>query len=163
MTLEWIAATAAAAFVVWVGGTLLAIRALLARLAKVQASAAAVQEDMHRLSGEVSQILLPTEQTVRSVQQSVESTEKLFQAARQVGGTIEATTSAVERVATSLSRSAAGHADRLAKRSEVDTAVQWAELGLTAWQLWQSGRKLESPDPTPSPSNTAAANSRISE
>lgn len=146
MTLEWIAAFAATAFVVWVAGTLIAIRALLAKITRLQASAAAVQEDVHRLSGELSQILLPTEQTVRSVQQSVESTEKLFKAAGQIGNTIEATTSAVERVAVTLSSSAAGHADRIAKRRELDSAVQWAELGLTAWQLWQSGRKSASAD-----------------
>ncbi|MDF2836967.1 MAG: hypothetical protein K0Q63_2607 [Paenibacillus sp.] len=155
MTLEWIAAIAAAAFVVWVAGTLIAIRALLARITRLQASAAAVQEDVHRLSGELSQILLPTELAVRSVQQNMESTEKLFQAARQVGGTIEATTSAVERVATSLSRSAAGHADRIAKRRELDAAVQWAELGLTAWQLWQTGRKSDPAEPSPTTSDAA--------
>lgn len=141
MKLEWIAAVAAGAFVIWVAGTLLAIRVLLARIMNVQASAEAVQADVHRLSGELSSVLLPTEQAVRSVQQSVESVEGLFRAVSQVGGAIERSTLAVERVTGTLSRSAISHAERIAKQRELDTAVQWAELGLTAWQLWQSGRK----------------------
>ncbi|OUS77616.1 hypothetical protein B1748_07425 [Paenibacillus sp. MY03] len=141
MTMEWIATVAVAAFVIWVAGTLLAVRALLGRMARVQASAEAVQEDMHRLSGEMSQVLLPTEQTMRSLQQSAESAERLFQAVGQVGGTIEHATSAVERVTGTLSQSAICHAERIAKQRELDAAVQWAELGLTAWQLWQTGRK----------------------
>ncbi|MDQ6421825.1 hypothetical protein RB620_20565 [Paenibacillus sp. LHD-117] len=159
MAMEWIATAAAAAFVVWVAGTLLAARMLLARLARIQAAAESVRADVHRLSGELSQVLLPTEQTVRSVLQSVESAERLFQAAGQVGGTIESATSAVERVATTLSRSAISHAERIAHKREVDQAVQWAELGLTAWQLWQSGRNSPSGEAvlkTSSPNSSAS-------
>ncbi|WP_238190973.1 DUF948 domain-containing protein [Paenibacillus sp. L3-i20] len=138
---QWSAAVAAGAFVLLVTGGLLAIRSLLLRLAEVQKSAVAIQRDMHQLSAEIGAVLQTTHEAVRTVQRGLDSTDGLVQAVRQVGGTIEHTTSAVERVTSTLSGAAVKHAERIAQNRQVDEAVQWAELGLTAWQLWQTRRK----------------------
>lgn len=140
MVMEWIASAAALAFVILVAGVLLALRKLLQRIAQLQQSAEAVQADMHRLSGEISEVLQPATETVKSLQRGVGSAEELFLAVRDIGGTIRSTTSAVDRTTSLLTESAIRHAERLSRTRQADQAVQWAELGLTAWQLWQSSR-----------------------
>lgn len=142
---EWSAAVAAAAFVALVAGLLIGLRIMLRRLGQAQASIVAMQADMHRLSTEIGAVLQPVEQTARGVQQSLEAAGGLVQAVRQVSGTVERTSSAVERVATTLSASAVKHAERIAAGRQLDEAAQWAQLGLTAWHLWQSRGKAEPP------------------
>ncbi|RJE89770.1 DUF948 domain-containing protein [Paenibacillus sp. 1011MAR3C5] len=147
---EWSAVAAAAAFVVLVAGLLIGLRMMLRRLEQAQASVEAMQADLHRLSTEIGAVLQPVEQTARGVQRSLEAAGGLVQAVRQVSGTVERTSSAVERVATTLSASAVKHAERIATSRHLDEAAQWAELGLTAWQLWQSRSKADSnPDSRP--------------
>lgn len=141
MVATWSAAAAAGAFVVLTAGILIAIRFMLTRLARLQASAEAVQRDMHRLSAELSGVLQPAEETIRTVHRQLQSLDGLFTAARQVGGTLEQTTAAMERVTAVLSLSAARHAERISEERQANEAMQWAELGMTAWQLWQNSRK----------------------
>nr|WP_232242937.1 DUF948 domain-containing protein [Paenibacillus sp. GSMTC-2017] len=138
---EWSAVAAAGAFILLVAGVLFAIRSLLIRLSRVQSSAEAIQADMHLLSTEIESVLQTTHEAVRALQRGLESTEGLVQAVRQVGGTIQHTTSAVERVTSTLSASAVKHVEGIAEKRHIAEAVQWAELGLTAWQLWQARRK----------------------
>jgi len=142
---EWSAAVAAAAFVALVAGLLIGLRIMLRRLGQAQASVEAMQADLHRLSTEIGAVLQPVEQTAKGVQQSLEAAGGLVQAVRQVSGTVERTSSAVERVATTLSASAVKHAERIAAGRQLDEAAQWAQLGLTAWHLWQSRGKAEPP------------------
>ncbi|MEK3883589.1 DUF948 domain-containing protein [Paenibacillus sp. PL2-23] len=137
---EWSAAAAAVAFVVLTAGLLLGLRAMLKRLDQAQSSVQAVQADLQRLTSEISAVLRPLEESVRSVHRGMEAADGLVQAVRQVGSTVERTTAAVERVTASLSASAVKHAERLAGGKQLEEAAQWAELGLTAWQLWQTGR-----------------------
>lgn len=137
---EWSAAVAAGAFVVLAAGLLIGLRVLLKRLEQAQVSVQAVQADLHKLTAEISAVMQPLEDSVRSVHRGLEAAEGLVQAVRQVGGTVERTTSAVERVTTALSSSAVKHAERISRGKQLDEAAQWAELGLTAWQLWQSRR-----------------------
>lgn len=137
---EWSAALAAAAFIVLTAGLLIGLRVFILRLERAQASIEAVQADIHRLSTEVTSVLQPLEETIRGVQRGLDAAEGLVQAVRHVSGTVERTTSAVERATTALSASAVKHAERFARSKQLDDAAQWAELGLTAWQLWQSRR-----------------------
>ena len=140
MTMEWSAALAAIAFSVLVAGVLIALRALLAKLARIQATADRLQEDVHRISGEVSSLLEPAKQSMRLVQKRLDATEGLFSAVKQAGGAIEHTVSSVERAASVLSQSAVQHAERIAQKKQGEAIVQWTELGLTAWQLWNSSK-----------------------
>lgn len=138
---EWSAAIAAAAFVALVTGLLIGLRIMLLRLKQAQASVEAMQADLHKLATEIGAVLQPVEKTAKGVQRSLEAAGGFVQAVRQAGGTIERTSSAVERVAESLSTSAVKHAERIAASRQLDEAAQWAELGLTAWHLWQSRKR----------------------
>lgn len=145
MVMTWSAAIAAAAFVVLVAGILLAMRSALGRLKQMQASAEAMQYDLQKLASELSGLVKPAEETIRAAHRQLQSANRLFEAAGQVGGAIAHTTSAVERVTSVLSESAALHAKRSATKRQVGEAFEWAELGMAAWQLWQTNRKAASP------------------
>lgn len=140
MMAEWSAAIAAGAFVVFVAGALIGIRVLLVRLARAQASVEAIQADMHKLSAHISDVLKPLEDTVQTARRGLQSTESLFQAAGGIGSAVETTTAAVERVASVWSAAAIKHSEEIARKRQVGEAAEWAELGLTAWYLWQARR-----------------------
>lgn len=143
MLIEWSIAAAAMSFVVLVAGILYAIRIGLKRLERMQASAEALQEELQQLSAQASSLLVPAEETIKTLKEGVQSAEGLFKAVKGAGHTIHQSTSALERVTSTLSDSAVRHAEQLAGKRQLDEAVQWAELGLTAWHLWQWGRKSE--------------------
>lgn len=145
MVMTWSAAIAAGAFVVLVTGILLVLRAALNRLGQVQAAAEAMQKDLHKLSLELSGLVQPAEDTIMAAHRQLESASKLFEAAGQIGGAIAHTTSAVERVTSVLSESAEHHAKRYETKRQVGDALEWAELGMAAWQLWQTSRKTAAP------------------
>lgn len=141
MVLTWSAAIAAGAFVILVAGILLALRSAIVKLSHVQASADVMQRDLQKLASEISGLIQPTEEAVRAAHCQLEALSKLFQAAGQVGGAIAHTTSAVEQVTSVLSESAELHAKRHETKRQVGEALEWAELGMAAWQLWQTNRK----------------------
>ncbi|CAM4240739.1 uncharacterized protein YoxC [Paenibacillus endophyticus] len=143
MVIAWSAAIAAGAFVILVAGILLALRSALRRLDHVQTEAAAMRLDVHKLSTELCRLVEPAEETIRSANRQLQAASKLFESAGQVGGAIANTTSAAEHITSLLSESAERHAKRYQTKRQVGDALEWAELGMTAWQLWQTSRKSE--------------------
>lgn len=139
--LEWSAVVITTAFVVLVAGLLIGMRTALLRVAAVQSSAAAMQQDVHSVTDQLSTLVEPAEQTIRSAHRQLQSVSRLFEAAGQIGGTIEHTTTAVNRVSSVLAQSAVRHAERAAEQRQIGEAFEWAELGMAAWQLWQTNRK----------------------
>lgn len=142
--LTWSAAIAAGAFVVLVSGILLALRSALIRLGQVQAAAESMRQDLNKLSLELGGLVQPAEETIRVMHRQLQAASKLFEAAGQVGGAIANTTSAAQRITSVLSESAEQHAKRYETKRQVGEALEWAELGMTAWQLWQTSRKAAS-------------------
>ncbi|KRE49672.1 DUF948 domain-containing protein [Paenibacillus sp. Soil522] len=141
IVLTWSAAIAAGAFVVLVVGILLSLRSALIRLGQVQTAAESMRQDLNKLSLELGGLVQPAEETIRVMHRQLQAASKLFEAAGQVGGAIANTTSAAQRITSVLSESAEKHAKRYDTKRQVGEALEWAELGMTAWQLWQTSRK----------------------
>lgn len=141
MVMMWSTAVVAGAFVILVGGILIALRSALSRVKQVQAEAEVMRQDLSKLSAEIGGLVQPTEEAIRAVHRQLQAMSKLFEAAGQVGGAIAHTTSTVERVTSILSESAEQHAKRHETKRQVGEALEWAELGMAAWQLWQTSRK----------------------
>lgn len=139
--IEWSAAIAAAAFVLLVAGVLIGLRAAMAKLAGMQASAEAMQREVQRLAKDYGRLVQPAEQTIRTAQNQLQAASGLFNAASQIGGAMEQSASAVRRVSSVLSDQAAQHVERAAEKRQIGEAFEWMELGMAAWQLWQSRRK----------------------
>lgn len=146
MVVTWSVAIAAAAFVILVVGMLIAIRTALSRLGRMQASAEEIQQDMHKLALELNGLVQPAEETIRTVHRQLQSANRLFEAVEQIGDVITHTTSAAVNITSVLSESAAHHAKRTATKRQASDTLEWAELGMAAWQLWQSSRKQAEPD-----------------
>lgn len=139
--IEWSALTAACAFIVLVSGLLLGMRAALARISAMQAAAEALQQDMRAVTASLKGLAAEAEQTIHTAHEQLQSANRLFDAARQIGDSIEFTTSAVKRVTGVLAQSAEHHAERAATKRHTLEAFEWAEVGMAAWQLWQTNRK----------------------
>lgn len=146
MIVSWSSAIAAAAFVVLTVGILTALRTALGKLSQLQASAAAMQQELLARSKELSVLMQQTEETMKTARRQFQAAGKLFEAAGQVGGAIAHTTSAVESISSVLSESAEYHAKRAAAKRQTVEALEWAELGMAAWQLWQTNRKAAAQD-----------------
>ncbi|WP_424766806.1 DUF948 domain-containing protein [Paenibacillus sp. sgz302251] len=163
MVIAWSAAIAAGAFVFLVAGILMALRTALGRLMLVQASAAAMQQDLHKLTAELSALVQRAEETLQGANQQLQAASRLFEAAGHVGGAIAHTTSAVERVTSVLSESAEQHAKRSAAKRQAGEALEWAELGMAAWQLWQTNRRSACDEHEPVSESVSASKSRDEE
>jgi uncharacterized protein YoxC len=138
--MEWIAAIATAVFAMLAIGILIALHALVLRLNALQKSALEAQAEITRLSQQARAVMIPAEEAARSLQEGLEAAKCWFRAMEDAGSIVAKTTTAAEKAAHVLSQSAVRHAERLSQTREAEQAVQWAELGLTAWQLWRSGR-----------------------
>ncbi|CAM4060915.1 DUF948 domain-containing protein [Paenibacillus alkaliterrae] len=145
MVISWSAAIAAGAFVILAIGILIALRSALGRLAQMQASAAGMQQDLQKVTTELGGLVHEAEETIRAAHRQLQSASRLFEAAGQIGGAIAHTTSAVEHVTSVLSEAAELHAKRPATKRQTGEVLEWAELGMAAWQLWQTSRKAAAP------------------
>lgn len=139
--MEWIAAIAAAAFIALVIGALVGLRAAAAKAAALQSAMENMQREVQQLAQEYARLVKPAEQTILLAQKQLQSANGLFEAAAQMGGAIEHSVSAVHRVSSILSSEAKQHAERAAANKHIGEAYEWMELGMTAWQLWQTRRK----------------------
>ncbi|MUT66895.1 hypothetical protein [Paenibacillus sp. NEAU-GSW1] len=142
--MEWSAAITTAVFVGLAIGLLLGMRSALKRLSALQAAAELALADAQAASLKLGALAEPAEQTLRTAQHQLQSAGKLFAAAGQIGDAVEHTTSAVSKVSSVLANSAVQHAERASKQRQIGEALEWAELGMAAWQLWQTNRKRHS-------------------
>ncbi|GLX69308.1 DUF948 domain-containing protein [Paenibacillus glycanilyticus] len=143
--MEWSALIAAVTFVILAAGLLIGVRALLAKLTKLQSSAEALQEDVRQASGKMGVLADTTEQTVQTVHHQLQQANRLFEAVGQIGDTIGHTTTAIHRVSSVISQSAAKHADSGSAERQASSMLEWMELGMAFWQQWQTNRKRYEP------------------
>ncbi|MFD0586622.1 hypothetical protein ACFQZE_01305 [Paenibacillus sp. GCM10027627] len=135
---EWSAVVASVAFVVFVAGLLISARAVLVKLERAQAAAEAVQEDIRKLCEEIGAVMLPLEESAKTAQRAMKSAEGLILAAGEIGDAATIAASAARQITETWSEAAMKHSERIAAKRGVSEAAEWAEIGLTAWQLWQS-------------------------
>ncbi|MFF2481536.1 DUF948 domain-containing protein [Paenibacillus sp. NPDC058071] len=138
---EWSAASAAVAFTVLTIGLLLFARAAMIKLAKVQSAADELSRRLQGSAERLERIAEPAEETIRTVNRQLHSVNRLFEAASHIGGTIEHASRAANEAAAVLAKSVSRHAERDSGQRRVEEALDWAELGMAAWQLWQTNRK----------------------
>lgn len=143
MIVTWSVAAASAAFIALAAGSLIFLRAMLHRISRMQAAAETMERELQALAADVRGAVVPAGQTFAAVKQQVERTAKLFEAVERFGDSANQVAGAVHRVSSVLADSAARHAERAAGqyREAIGNAMDWAELGLTAWQLLQSQRE----------------------
>jgi len=146
MIAEWSAAVAAAAFVILTAGVLIAARIMLIRLSRMEAAALQLQQELKQLTLQAGRVMVPAEQAIQTVNRQLNSVSGIFDAAAQIGGAVSHTTSAVEQLTSVMASAAEQHAKRPETMKKAGDILEWAELGMAAWTLWQSGRRQETAD-----------------
>ncbi|QAY66443.1 hypothetical protein [Paenibacillus protaetiae] len=139
--MEWSAVIAAAAFVGLAAGLLIALRMLAVKMQAMLVLAGEAKQEVQQLAQQYARLVPPAEQALKSANRQLQSASRLFEAADQIGGAIEQSTRAVHRVSSVLSHQAAQHVERAAEKKQIGEAFEWMEIGMAAWQLWQSRRK----------------------
>ncbi|MFC4778642.1 hypothetical protein ACFO9Q_17750 [Paenibacillus sp. GCM10023252] len=139
MIAAWSAAVIAAAVVILVIGVLLGIRGAMNKLTTMQAGVDELGQELMGLAAEVRAVLVPASQTLQAASRQLGATGRLFDAAGQIGEAIEHTTSAVHHVTGAISKAAAKYSERSV--AKLEETMDWAELGIAAWQLWHARRQ----------------------
>ncbi|WP_331701620.1 DUF948 domain-containing protein [Paenibacillus sp. IITD108] len=139
---QWSIAIAAGAFVVLVAGILLALHKALVHWGRMQITIEELGKQVQATQTELGLILQPAADTVQAINDQLQSSRKLFQAAEQASEAVDQVSKAAGHLTNLLSDAAVRYVEQSSKKQQkqVDEALQWAEIAVIAWQLWQKGR-----------------------
>lgn len=139
----WFEGAAAVAFVALVVGVLLWLRSVDRRMGKLMQLAESLERRAEVAVAQVSDLLDPVTETVRTVQKSMDGITKLTEATKRIGESANQFSFTVNRISSELSdtvdRVASKSGDK-AKRNIAD-AMGWAEVGYAVWHFWKDKRK----------------------
>ncbi|MBM7563837.1 DUF948 domain-containing protein [Paenibacillus sacheonensis] len=139
----WFEGAAAVAFVALVVGVLLWLRSVDRRMGKLMQLAESLERRAEVAVAQVSDLLDPVTETVRTVQKSMDGITKLTEATKRIGESANQFSFTVNRISSELNdtvnRVASKSGDK-AKRNIAD-AMGWAEVGYAVWHFWKDKRK----------------------
>ncbi|MWC28879.1 DUF948 domain-containing protein [Paenibacillus sp. MMS18-CY102] len=142
ITAAWCAVAATVVFIVLAIGLLIGLRAVVYRLALMQQSTEKLERDMRTLMLKLQGTTDRMDDTLGLVSAQLRAMSGLFQAASLMGESVENASAAMNAMTAALSNKARQQAERIENKrlKGLDEALDWAEVGMTAWQLWQSVR-----------------------
>lgn len=143
MAQVWLLAVIAASAVMLAAGILIWLRAADRKLARLLEAAQSVERSAQTAAVQLGELLQPAAAAVRTVGRGLDNAEKIFDAAGRLGEAAEETSAAICRMSAALNATAARHVERAGGkyRSQIADAMDWAEVGLAAWQFWQTKRR----------------------
>ncbi|BBH19099.1 hypothetical protein Back11_04440 [Paenibacillus baekrokdamisoli] len=143
MATIWMQAVFVAAFVTLVVGVLLWLRSADRKLAQLVQSAQTMELHARAAAIQVGDLVQSTEATMQTVQSQLEGVTKLMEATKRIGSAAEQASSTVSRLANAWSETAEQHISKAGGKykHQIANALDWAEIGCTAWQFWQTKRK----------------------
>jgi uncharacterized protein YoxC len=129
-------------FIILTIGLLIGLRIIVIRLRQMQQAAERLEQDMHALMRRLQGTTERAEITLDLVSSQLKAVSGVFQAASMLGESVENASAAVNAMTAAMANKARQQAERIeSKRIKgLDEALDWAEVGMTAWQLWQSVR-----------------------
>ncbi|MBO7746076.1 DUF948 domain-containing protein [Paenibacillus sp. MWE-103] len=139
----WFEGAAAVAFVALVVGILLWLRSLDKRIGKMMQLAESLERRTEVAVAQVSDLLDPVTDTVRTVQKSVDGITKLTEATKRIGESANQLSFTVNRISSELNDAVDRYASKSgdkAKRGIAD-AMNWAEVGYAVYHFWKDKRK----------------------
>jgi uncharacterized protein YoxC len=139
----------AAAFVVLVSAILLMLQQVGKKISRLAAAAESVQEEVLALIGELRNLSRSTADTVAGMQRQLKRADRLLGAADELGDTASNAAAAARRITEAVEQTAMRFVAQAEERykPQINEALDWTELGLTAWRWWQSKRHPASPSP----------------
>jgi uncharacterized protein YoxC len=139
----WFEGAAAVAFIVLVVGVLLWLRSVDKRMGKLMQLAESLERRAEVAVAQVSDLLDPVTETMKTVQKSVDGISKLTEATKRIGESANQFSFTVNRISSELNDTV----DRYARTSGekvkhgISDALGWAEVGYAVWHFWQDKRK----------------------
>jgi uncharacterized protein YoxC len=129
-------------FIILTIGLLIGLRIIIMRLRQMQLSAERLEQDMHDLMRTLQGTAERAEVALDLVSAQLKAISGLFQAASVLGESVENASVAVNAMTAAMANKARQQAERIENKriKGLDEALDWAEVGMTAWQLWQSVR-----------------------
>lgn|GEM_PF-647837 len=142
MITVWCEVAATIVFAVLTVGLLIGLKKIISRIALIQQSSERLEQDVRALMKKLQGTSERADETLELVSNQLQSVSGLFQAASLFGESVENASAAVNSMTAALSNKARQQAERIENKKlrGLDEALDWAEVGMTAWQLWQSVR-----------------------
>jgi len=138
----WSAAAASLAFVVLTVFAIMSLRSASRKLGRLEERSVRVEQEAIALLQELRQLSKQASESTASLNRQLHRTERLFDGTEQLEDAIRQTADAALRVSATIHRTAVRHVERTASvhKERIGEALDWAELGWTAWQWWQAKR-----------------------
>jgi len=129
-------------FVILTIGLLIGLRVLIIRLRQIQQAGERLEQEMLLLMRKLQGTTERAEVALDLVSNQLKAVNGLFQAASVLGESVENASAAVNAMTAAMANKARQQAERIENKrmKGLDEALDWAEVGMTAWQLWQSIR-----------------------
>ncbi|WP_127532528.1 DUF948 domain-containing protein [Paenibacillus kobensis] len=142
MITEWCLIAATVIFAVLTAGLLIGLKNIVSRIVLMQQSSQRLELDVRTLMVKLQGTTERADKTLALVSDQLKAVSGLFQAASLFGESVENASAAVNSMTAALSNKARQQAERIENKKlrGLDEALDWAEVGMTAWQLWQSVR-----------------------
>jgi len=140
MPLEISVLVIAVACAVFVVAMVITIRLLVLRLHTLTEQTVAMQRDLQELSHTCSKLMVTTDATVKEIGEVAATVNQVVGAAKDMGQSISQTATVIRQVSSTLSQRAARYTEERGSK-QLDDMMQWTELAMSAWQLWQTGRQ----------------------
>ncbi|GFN30200.1 DUF948 domain-containing protein [Paenibacillus xylaniclasticus] len=129
-------------FAALTAGLLIGLRTIVSRVVLIQLSSERLEQDVRALLIKLQKTSERADETLELISAQLRAVSGLFQAASLLGESVENASAAVNSMTAALSNKARQQAERIENKKlrGLDEALDWAEVGMTAWQLWQSVR-----------------------
>lgn len=143
------AAVASLAFVVLVCYLVSLIVAAKRSLSETNRTLNRMREELEAVGKQGVSLMAAGEKLVKDADEKLHSLDPITRSVRQTGEALEQVTSSVKQVSTAVSRSAAGiHHTMERSQSQITEIAEFASMGMTLWQKWQSHRNAKTPTKT---------------
>jgi uncharacterized protein YoxC len=141
MPLEISVLIIAIACAIFVTVALIALRLLVMRMQTLTEKTIAMQRDLQELSNACGKLMQTTDDTVKEIGEAAATVNHVVGAAKDMGQSISETAAVMKQVSSILSQRAAQYVEQDRGTKQLDDMMQWTELAMSAWQLWQTGRQ----------------------
>jgi len=143
MLILWLTAASVAAFVMLVLGVLLWLRSVDRKLVQLVSAAEAMERHAGATAAQTCELMEAASETVKSVQRQLDGASGMLKSLRRIGETADQTTKTISALSGALSETTERYVAKSGGKYQrhLNEALDWAEVGYTAWQFWQTKRK----------------------
>lgn len=138
MTLEHSMLIIAIAIVITVIAVLICLRIMMAKLNQLLLKTMELEQELFTVTKNSQSLIQQAEKTVSEIGDTFSSINTIAIAAKSMGESVEQTASVMKSVSHIVSERATQYMQSHKQTDPTGNIMQWAELTMSAWQLWLS-------------------------